>query len=105
MGHERYANVLRARHPFCEEFEVFEKTVEVVVRVNDEPVKIRIAAYKSESETVGYTTRCQVLDDPEGKYKYWNFPWTARDNADDAIHQELSFLGDTVRARTAASPK
>ncbi len=91
-------------YPFCFEFDVLEKTVVVAVALpSGEEVQIRIEAFKTNNPKVNYTTRCQVLNDPEGHHKHWNFPWTARNNADDAIAQALSFIGDSVRASAASA--
>jgi hypothetical protein len=89
-------------YPYCFEFDVLEKTVMVAVSLaSGEEVQIRIEAYKTNNPKSPYVTRCQVVGDADGRHKHWNFPWTSRDNADDAIAQALSFIGDSVRVSAA----
>lgn len=91
-------------YQFCFEFDVLEKTVVVSVTLSsEEVVQIQVEAFKTNNPNANYTTSCKVLNDGEGRYKHWNFPWTARDSADDAIAQALSFIGDSVRVSSASS--
>jgi hypothetical protein len=97
-----------ANYPFCSEFYIVEKSIEVVAKINGENRQIRIDALHGPDSTTRYSTASYMKEDitvqpqtngdfdrkPESVQVWiaYNLPWTARDSADDALAQALSFL-------------
>ncbi len=100
-----------ASYSFCSEFYIVEKSIEVVANINGEDRQIRIDALNGPNSTIRYSTASYIKEDitvqptyPQTKGDFdskpervqiwiaYDLPWTARDSADDALAQALSFL-------------
>lgn len=91
--------------PFCSEFYVVERVIEVVVSFGDEQKRVRIEALKAKSGdycTHGYIQHNVKLQsdfgDEEIKTTIWipydHLPWTSGPTPDVVLRQALSFLGE-----------
>jgi hypothetical protein len=111
--------------PFCSEFYVVEKTIEVVVDLNgeEESSTIRIEALHSLSNSnIGYCTRAYIQEyvtaqptypqrnekfvkKPEDMmvWKRFDLPWTSGDSADEVLATALGFLGERCQRESAVS--
>lgn len=96
------------KYPFCSEFYIVEKTVEVVAKVGSKTEQIRIEAIY-DPRNGHYKTRSYRLEHVNVQSYYgesrsidtdlwleYNLPWTNRDSADGAIAQALHFLSERV---------
>src|SRR5208283_3243263 len=100
-----------ADYPFCSEFYIVEKSIEVGANINGEDRQIRIDALHRPDSTTRYSTASYIkehitvqptypqangdFDRKPEHVEVWiayDLPWTARDSADDALAQALSFL-------------
>jgi hypothetical protein len=101
-------------YPFCSEFYIVEKAVEVVVTLkgSSEQRRIRIDALHTPGPTTTpYSTKAYIEEDVTVQPTYpqtvgnfdqaprsvsiwidYELPWTSRSTADDAIAQALGFL-------------
>ena len=98
-------------YSFCSEFYIVEKTVEVVVEMQDESRYVRIEALRERDGH--YSTRAYIQDRitvqptnrqaggetarPPTELWVWadlDLPWTHLKSADDVLAQALSFLSE-----------
>ena len=104
--------------PFCHEFYVVEKSIEVVVMINGDSRCVRIDALH-ELKQDRYYTRAYIEEnvflepaypaDDDARQREsasvwaaWTvFPWTHGNSADQVLRSALSFLGDCCRATAA----
>ena len=89
-----------ANYPFCSEFYIVEKSIEVVAKINGENRQIRIDALRGPDSTARYSTASYIKEDitvqptypqtnggfdrkPEGVQVWiaYDLPWTARDSS------------------------
>jgi len=97
---------------FASEFYVVEKTIEVVVDLNDASESIRIEAIR-DARTGRYSTRAYIqemftlqptypqsggaFDSKPREVELWadyDLPWTSGDSADQVLQEALSFLSE-----------
>jgi hypothetical protein len=106
-----------AMFPFCHEFYVVEKSIEVVVTINGNATAVRIDAVHNLQDdrycTHAYTEECGFLqpadpvDDAEPRmpiriWRIWTgFPWTTGQSADDVLRSALSFLRERCQRDAA----
>jgi hypothetical protein len=98
-------------YPFCSEFYVVEKSIEVVVTLKSTGTaeEIRIDALSGTNPNVPYNTHAYIKKEITVQPKYpetsanpesirvwvdYDLPWTNRNSADDALAQALGFLRD-----------
>jgi hypothetical protein len=105
------------RYPFCSEFYIVEKSIEVVVKINGEDRHLRIDALHAPNSTVLYSAAAYIKEDITVQTTYpqengqfasqpqnvqvwvsYELPWTDRKSADDALAQALSFLRERCTA-------
>jgi len=97
-------------YSFADEFYVVDKTIEIVVRIADEPTTIRIEAlchppsgkYHTRAYVQGFYSIQPTYPQTGGKFDRkpedkdlwvaYNLPWTKSDSADAAITQAIGFL-------------
>lgn len=113
------------RFPFCSEFYVVEKTIEVVVdlKEEEEPSTIRIEALHSLSNpNLRYSTRAFIQENvmaqptypqrnekfvknPEDMtvWKRFSLPHTSGSDADSVLAEALGFLGERCQRESAVS--
>lgn len=110
-----------ARHSFCSEFYIVEKSIEVCAEIGGGQRRIRIDALCRPGSTTRHSTRSYIKEviivqptypQSDGKFdrkpesvRTWiayDLPWTARDSADGALAQALDFLGERCSDRSRA---
>jgi hypothetical protein len=113
-----------ANYPFCSEFYIVEKSIEVVAKINGEDRQIRIDALHRPDSTTRYSTASYIKEDITVQPTYpqtngdferkpecvrvwiaYNLPWTARNSADEALAQALSFLLKATQSRISGLSK
>jgi hypothetical protein len=90
--------------PFCSEFYIVEKTIDVVISIAGRPTNVRIEALRGRSGE--YSTRDYVetvikLKSPSAAgsdeatiWVPYGLPWTHGHSADDVLSRALSFLSE-----------
>ena len=109
-GKRKFAMLDPAQYRFASEFYIVEKAVEVEVQIGGQPKRIRIEALWGRRRSPVYSTRAYIEEEiaatpayphPKGSapatpapfvWVTYILPGTARDTADDALDQALSFL-------------
>lgn len=99
---------------FCSEFYVVEKIIEVVVPLWGENRHVRIDALRSRDGNPAYSAAAYLREyvtltrsrpgsgEVQLETAVWtqfpDFPWTARNSADEVLQQALGFIYDRSRA-------